>query len=227
MQPSKLKWNAIGFKRKTELLYDTINIICDEIPSEQTGKLKTPSGFKEDLEELKDKIERIENHLIPRLEQELNIRFTTPELVLLGLCQSSLKNLFESLREYFRSRNEWPISELEFDELAGSGDTSKVLALLGDAILDLAVVQIHWENSIAKVGDLTIKRMNIVSNQNLAKVCDRWGLYYYRINKKGTVDKSNQKDINHLKGTLVEAVIGIIYMEMEYEDIIRIISYLQ
>ncbi len=120
-----------------------------------------------------------------------------------------------------------PIRDSDLVLLSSSGETSKVLALLGDAALDLAIVETHWETSVDRVGDLTRKRSEFVKNENLAKICDHLKLYDYRLRKLKAQEKSQIKEIIHLKGTLVEAIIGIIYMENDQRELIRIIPYLQ
>lgn len=86
-----------------------------------------------------------------------------------------------------------------------------------------------WDSSLAKVGDLTKQKSNTVSNSNLAKFCDRLGLFEYKISRVDdkSSSKSKEETIKHEKGTLVEAIFGVIYLEHGLEELGKIIPILQ
>jgi len=228
MRSPKLAWDAIGFKRKTNQILLLLEEILSNIPEEYTGKRKTPSNFYIEFKSIIETIEKIENELIPNLESSIHVKFKTHELFYLALAQPNLNSLYKNVGRYFESINiNSSLTTDDFNLLAASGETSKVLALLGDAVLDLAVVETHWETSVDRVGDLSKKREKIVKNSNLARICDEWNLYKYRLKKIKVMDKSRKEEIVHLKGTLVEAIIGIIYMENEPEVLLQVLPYLQ
>jgi len=104
-----------------------------------------------------------------------------------------------------------------------------VLALIGDAALDLAIVQILWDSSLSKTGELTIKRKNVVSNNNLAIYCDEWGLYSSRLNRlrASSTGVVKTETIEHVKGTLVESVLGVVYQEFGLKKLLSIAPYIQ
>ncbi len=91
------------------------------------------------------------------------------------------------------------------------------------------MVQTRWDSSLATVGRLTTKRAGIVANDNLAKVCDEWNLYKFRLNRLNDPSEKNRKPktIQHEKGTLVEAIYGVIYLEFGFEELIRTIPLIQ
>jgi len=78
-----------------------------------------------------------------------------------------------------------------------------------------------WDSSLTTAGRLTTKRTEIVSNANLAKVCDRWNLYDYRLKRKIDPSEENAQNntIDHEKATLVEAIFGVIYLEFGFQKI--------
>ena len=76
------------------------------------------------------------------------------------------------MEKHFNYQKNNPLKIDEYKELASSGDAADVLALIGDAAMDLCVVQTLWDSSLATVGKLTKKRAGIVANENLAKICD-------------------------------------------------------
>ena len=225
----KLKWNAIGLVRKTKLLRDFIKIEKDNIPIDHKNKLSKQKGFLDELNHLLDRMEMIEKILIPKLQDFFRLQFPTPELIMFALSRPSIRNIFEDLNTHFKNDVNRPLSEEEMAELASSGDAAEVLALLGDAALDLAVIQLFWKPSLSNTGKLTKKRESIASNLSLSKYCDDWGLCGYRLNRFKRVEtpEITEKKIIHEKGTLVEAILGVIYLEFEYEKILETVTLFQ
>jgi dsRNA-specific ribonuclease len=225
----KLKWNAIGLVRKTRLLKESIEEEKKHIPAEHTNKLSKLQGLLEELNHLLEQMEKIEKIIIPKLESTFRLQFDTPELIMYALSRPSIRYVFNILNAHFEKDDSVrPLKPEEFAELASSGDAAKVLALIGDAVLDLAIVQVLWDSSLAKVGDLSIKREEIVNNENLARYCDQWGLYSCRLKRFKIVEPEDDSDtIIHEKGTLVEAILGVIYIEFGLEVLLRIVPLLQ
>ena len=225
----RLKWNAIGFEKKTQLLYKTVQKEKDKIPEEHLSKNRKLRGFLDQLSYVLDKMNKIQKELIPKLEDIFKLEFRTPELVMLSLCRPSIRNIYEDMEKHFKYQRNNPLNIDEYKELASSGDAADVLALIGDAVLDLSVVQSLWDSSLATVGRLTKKRAGIVANDNLAKICDEWKLYEYRLNRLIDPSELNAKPktIQHEKGTLVEAIYGVIYLEFGFEELIRTIPLIQ
>ena len=225
----RLKWNAIGFEKKTLLLFNTIQQEKDEVPEDHLNKHRKLQGFLDQLSYILDKMDRIQKELIPKLEEIFKLEFRTPELLMLSLCRPSIRNIYQDMEKYFNYQKNNPLKIDEYKELASSGDAANVLALIGDAALDLSVVQTLWDSSLATVGRLTEKRAGIVANDNLAKVCDEWNLYEFRLNRLYDPFEKNAKPktIQHEKGTLVEAIYGVIYLEFGFEELIRTIPLIQ
>jgi len=225
----RLKWNAIGFEKKTQLLFKTIQQEKDEIPEDHLSKNRKLQGFLDQLSHILDKMSKIQKELIPKLEDIFKLEFRTPELVMISLCRPSIRNIYQDMEKHFNYQKNNPLEIDEYKELASSGDAANVLALLGDAALDLSVVQTLWDSSLATVGRLTKIRAGIVANDNLAKVCDEWNLYDFRLNRLNDPLETNAKPktIQHEKGTLVEAIYGVIYLEFGFEELIRTIPLIQ
>ncbi len=225
----RLKWNAIGFEKKTQLLYKILQQEKDEIPEDHLSNHRKLQGFLDQLSHVLNKMIKIQNQLIPKLEEIFKLEFKTPELIMLSLCRPSIRNIYQDMEKHFNNQINNPFKIDEYKELASSGDAADVLALIGDAALDLSVVQTLWDSSLATVGRLTKKRAGIVANDNLAKVCDEWNLYEFRLNRLNDPSEKNAKPktIQHEKGTLVEAIYGVIYLEFGFEELIRIIPLIQ
>ena len=225
----KLKWNAIGLVKKTKMLKDYIEQEKKDIPIGHTKKTAVISGFLFELNHLIEQMERIEKIIIPKLENLFNLKFPTPEMVMFALARPSIRNIFEDLNTHFKDDVNRPLGEEELLELASSGDAAVVLALIGDAALDLAIVQILWDSSLSKTGELTIKRKNVVSNNNLAIYCDEWGLYSCRLNRlrASSTEVVKTETIEHVKGTLVESILGVVYQEFGLKKLLSIAPYIQ
>jgi dsRNA-specific ribonuclease len=213
----KLKWNAVGLVKKTKLLKEYIEKEIREKgkqPAHQKGRTAPLQGYLDELNHILEQMEKIDKIIIPKLESLFHLQFSTPEMLMLALATKSIRNIFEDLNVHFRDVPNRPLSEKELAELASSGDAAVVLALIGDAALDLAIVQTLWDSSLSKTGELTEKRKLVASNENLAKYCDEWGLFssrLYRLQAKRSQD-TKEKTIEHVKGTLVESIFGVVYL---------------
>jgi len=225
----KLKWNAIGLTRKTQLLQQYILDEKNAIPNDHTNKHAKMQRYLDELDHLLERMEKIEKILIPKLEKIFRLKFTTPELIMLALSDTSIRNIFEDLNTHFVNDSNRPLKEEALFDLASSGDAARVLALIGDAALDLAIIQLLWDSSLSTTGKLTEKRKEVASNSNLAKYCDQWGLHGCRLNRFRIIEPEVTKleTINHDKGTLVEAILGVIYLEFELEVLLRIVPLIQ
>ena len=225
----KLKWKAIGLARKTQLLRDYIQNEMDEIPVEHTSKHTKRQRFLEELDHLLERMEKIEKILLPKLEGIFRLKFTTPELIMFALSDTSIRNIFEDLNTHFKTDLKRPLQEDDMIELASSGDAAKVLALIGDAALDLAIVQLLWDISLSTTGKLTEKRKQVAANENLAKYCDLWGLFGCHLNRFMVSEQKDTKPetIIHKKGTLVESILGVIYLEFDLNVLLRIVPLIQ
>ena len=157
------------------------------------------------------------------MEKILGLRIHNKEFFLTAMFQPSTKNLFlEIAAEY--QREGAPISTYDLEHLVSLSEAAKVIALLGDAAVSMAVLYHIWQPNVVDVGKLTQSKANIVSNENMAGLCDKWGLYKHRIHFDPAVP--SKSEIDHDKGTLVEAVYGIIQMEYGFEKVMKAIDHL-
>lgn len=225
----KLKWNAIGLARKTQSLRDYNQNEKDEIPVDHTSKHAKRQRYLDELDHLLERMEKIEKILIPKLEAIFRLKFTTPELIMFALSRPSIRNIFEDLSTHFNNDSNRPLKEEELMELASSGDAAEVLALIGDSALDLTIVQLLWDSSLSNTGKLTEKRKEVASNLNLSKYCDQWELYKCQLNrfKSSEYEDIKPETIYHEKGTLVESILGVIYLEFGLEVLLRIVPLIQ
>ncbi len=225
----KLKWNAIGLVKKTRMLKNYVEREKNDVPIDHTKKRATLSGFLMELNHLLEQMEKIEKIVIPKLENLFRLTFPTPEMVMFALARPSIRTIFENLNSCFKDDANRPLGEEELIELASSGDAAVVLALIGDAALDLAIVQILWDSSLSKTGDLTTKREKVASNKNLAIYGEEWGLYSCCLDRSqaNPMDDPKIETIEHIKGTLVESIMGVVYIDFGLKELLRIVPLIQ
>jgi ribonuclease-3 len=169
-------------------------------------------------------LKSIREDLVPDLERTLELKFKHTELFQVAMFQPSTKNTFLELETQYRRSKNSPLDSDGFEEMINLSEMAKVLALVGDAVISSAVLQHLWEPHLGDAGKITQRKAEIVSNEHMSKLCDKWGLYEYRIHFDP--DTPSKSEINHDKGTLLEAVYGIIYIEHEYKQILRSVTHL-
>lgn len=228
----KLKWNAVGLVKKTKQLKDYIEqekLEKEKLPAHQKERTAPLTGYLNELNHMLEQIEKIEKIIIPKLEKLFHLKFQTPEMIMLALTRPSVRNIFENLNIHFKGDQNRPLNLVELTELASSGDAAVVLALIEDAALDLALVQTLWDSSLSKTGELTEKRKKFASNENLAIYCDEWGLYSSRLYRLQNIpdEKTKKETVEHVKGTLVESIFGVVYLEFNLKELLRIVPLIQ
>jgi ribonuclease-3 len=225
----RLKWNAIGLQNKTLLLKERISEEKTNTPPENLKDLRKIQLYLDELSHLLEIMDKIQCELIPKLEEIFRVKYKTPELVMLALTRPSIRNIYDDLEKFFNIKLDNPLKPDEYKQLATSGYSAEVLALVGDRVIDLAVVQLLWDNTSATVGKITEKKKEIVSNENLSRVCELWKLFNYRLGRlQAPVPEIIREDtIEHEKGTLVEALYGVIYLEFGLQEVFRTLGLLQ
>jgi ribonuclease-3 len=225
----RLKWNAVGLESKTHTLKRILKKEYNEIPSDHLKARKKLQHFIDELQNILHSIALINAKVIPKLEKEFRLQFKTPEMIYIALSRPGMKNIFKDLATYFKDQEENELSDAELEELSTIGDAGNALALVGDAALDLAVVEYFWDSSLSKIGELTKKREKFVNNQHLVTICDRWQLYEHRIKRlhESTAGSPKMETIIHEKGTLVEAIFGVIYLELGFNEVLRVVPTIQ
>ncbi len=129
-----------------------------------------------------------------KLEKQIGLKFKTYDL---------LKNAFVH-RSYL---NEHKNAELEHNER---------LEFLGDAVLELVVTEYLYLNYPNPEGDLTNWRSALVKGEMLAKISRELNLGEYLLLSHGE-EKSGGRDKDYLLANTLEALIGVIYLELGYK----------
>jgi dsRNA-specific ribonuclease len=192
-------------------------------PPENSKTRAKFARWEKDLKTVSSGVERIQTELIHQLDEKLGFSLDG-RLLAVAMFQPSTKNLFLEIHaHYFQDA-----ARVEDCEHAKTmmllSELAKVLALVGDAALSMAVLHYLWRPTAREVGQLTERRAEIVSNQNLAEICDSWGLYQNRVHfDPPTATKS---EIEHVKGTLLESVMGVLYLKHGLDGVRKVIGLL-
>ena len=221
---TRLSWKPVDIVAKLNILLDAIEQTRNRIPSNKSRLLAKTSRWKQQIEQIKEDIEYVNHDLAPKLETTLGLKITNLELLQVAMFQPSTKNLFLELETHYRSEGTNPLGNHGFADLIALGEIAMVMALLGDAAIAMGVLYQLWRPEPSDVGHLTQEKSEIVSNEHMAEVCDRWGLYEHRIHLDSEVP--SRAEIEHDKGTLVEAIYGIIQMEYGFDRVLDNIRYL-
>ncbi|MFX1578064.1 MAG: ribonuclease III domain-containing protein [Promethearchaeota archaeon] len=219
-----LSWNPIHIERRLTLLVGAIQKTRSRTPKNNTRLLTKLERWLQDIASIQEVLERIRENLLPFLEKTLGIRFEHKELLQVAMFQPSTKNIFLELETQYRRSKNSPLDSREFAEMINLSEMSKVLALVGDAVISSAVLQHLWRPHMGNAGTITQRKAEIVSNEHMSNLCDAWGLYEYRIHFDP--DIPSKSEIEHDKGTLLEAVYGIIYIEHEYKKVVELVHHL-
>lgn len=220
----KLDWNAVDLEDKLRTLVAAVGNTAKETPPQNTRMLRKAERWLDQLNSILDALAKVKENLAPMLEKELGISLGSNELLQVAMFQPSTKNLFMEIETHYQNSEKNPLGQNGFTDLVALSDMSQVIALVGDAAISMAVLHHLWKPSTADAGTLTQNRANIVSNQHLAEVCDNWKIYEHRIHFDPGVP--NQSELEHDKGTLLEAVYGIVYIQHGLEKVDELIFHL-
>jgi ribonuclease-3 len=215
---STLSFEQVHIEKKLTSLLTEVKRAKENVPSQNTRLLGKMKRWITQLTSILSLIDQVKDSLRPKLEKVLEVSLHKNELLLVAMFQPSTKNLFLEMMDEFPSKQE------ELEHLVALSEMAEALALVGDAAISLAALHHVWQLKAVDVGVLTQRRSDIVNNEHMAELCDNWGLYELRIHfDPHAVSKS---EMEHDKGTLLEAIYGIVYIEHGLEKIKELVRYL-
>jgi len=219
----KITWQPVHIEDRLNTLTKTIELTKEQTPANVTRLLGKLNRWQEQIQEINKGISYIKKHLKPKLERDLGLKIKNKEILIAAMFQPSTKNLFLELEILYR-RKKNPFDDDGFDALVSLSESAKRFALLGDASISMAVIYHLWQTVDEDVGEITQDKSDIVSNKHMANLCDRWGLYKHRIHFDP--ETPSRGEILHDKGTLVEAIYGIVQMEHGFKQVLKNIRHL-
>jgi len=208
----------------------TSYIIKDDFlnhPDKTSKKFNRLKKLGQRIDNFLKKQELIQTYIKPKIEKTFNIEFKNPNLITIALFTPSTKNTFIALSNYIKKNHFEIYNKEKFEFISNFGDIAEGLATLGDSALKLAVTHILWNDGIIDKGTITKVKERIEKNSNLAKYCDQLHLFEHRIYVKSELFDPKPKTIDHIKGTLVEAILGIYYLEKGLQETLLLIKSLE
>jgi ribonuclease-3 len=221
---SVLNWHQIDLKKQIHWIIQIIQQDLDATLANKTRTINKMKKWMKQLDYISERIQDIEKNLTPKIEGTLGVSFHEKELFTISLFQPSTKNVFLELQSHYCKGKDDRIDCNAIVELISLSEVAQMLALLGDAAIDMAVLHLVWKPKASDVGTLTQDRAEVVSNEHLSQKCDEWGLYESRIHFDPPTP--SKLEMEHDKGTLVEAVYGVLYVEFGFDQVRALVSHL-
>ena len=220
----ELSWEAIGLETTLKDIVTVVRDVEASTPTQNTRMIRKTKKWGQQLSDVIESLVEIRTNLKPQLEKALGVSIKNKELLQVAMFQPSTKNLFNEIQVQLSMDKRSPLDKEDYEVLVSLSEIAQSLALVGDAAISIAVLHHIWQPKATDVGTLTQRRADIVSNEHLAKVCDSWGLYEQRIHFDPA--SPSKSEMNHDKGTLVEAICGIVYIEHGFNKVKKLIPVL-
>jgi len=210
-----LRWHEVGVEKNLAVLRDGLSRKVAALPEGRERVLT--ARWLESVEGILRLIGSIRTAVQPVVERDLGFQIENEEMFVLAFFQPSTKNLFLEIATRF-GEGGCSLSPEDLAEMARLPEAAEAVAWIGDAALKIGVLPEIWSPRLADAGALSERRKVYESNENMALLCDRWGLYEHRIHFDPPVEKG---DPAHVKGTLVEAVLGIVFLQCGMKGVAR------
>jgi len=165
---AKLVWNTKGIFEKIETIVSNLDVRRKALPEKNTREIGRIMKWIDQLKSIQRGIEHLRTMKLSKIEEDLGYQFTTPDLFILAHIQPSIRNVFDELEIYHNNNcNVLDIESDDFTNLLNLHEAAKVLALIGDAVISLALIHIHWDPNMSRVGQLTDVKKKFGTSPNL------------------------------------------------------------
>lgn len=216
-------------------VFNYLSLMLKVLRSDYTNCVDTSGRTFRKIEKLKDALsyfvqehKRIQAEIKPKIEKTFNIeKLENPFLITVALFTPSTKNTFFELERYVQNNHPKLYEDDIFEFFINFGDIAQGMATLGDSALKLSLTHILWDQGIIEKGKITKAKERIEQNSNLSKYCDKIELYEHRIYIKSKLFDPKPSTIRHIKGTLIEALLGIYYLENGFPGVLELIRSLE
>ena len=206
---TSLEFDQIEIELKIKDLIEDLSLRRKNVQLKQTHRKKFENWI-EQLNTIHNQIKKIDEVILPAIQKDLGNSFSNRNLILTAFIQPSVKKLFTEIKTHFKNDPGFVVSPEDLSLLESCSDTAKSLAWIGDTTIKYALLLNIWRPGITPE-ELHNKRQALENNENLSKLCNGWKLFDCRIHFDPPVPK--QATIDKIKGTLVEATYGVIFIE--------------
>jgi dsRNA-specific ribonuclease len=212
---TQIEFEQIEIELEIKELIEDLSIRKKNVQLKQTHQKKFEKWI-EQLNTILNQIKKIDEVALPAIKKDLGNSFSNRNLILTVLIQPSVKKLFTDIKTHFKNDPEFVVSPKDLSLLESCSDTAKSLAWIGDTTIKYALLLKIWRPGITPE-ELHNKRQALENNENLSKLCNGWKLFDCRIHFDPLVPK--HATIDKIKGTLVEAIYGVIFIERGIEGV--------
>lgn len=212
-----LCWREVGIETNLMALHDGIAVRRARLPPENTREIRMMGHWVTSIERILGNIAAIRGEVRAAIEADLGYPIASEEMLILAFFMPSTRNLFSEVLVHFGEEG-CALSTKELAEMARLSEAAEALAWIGDAALKIGVLPEIWSMKVVDAGTLSERRKAYESNANMARLCDRWRLYRHRIHLDPPVPRG---DVRHVKGTLVEAILGIVFLQCGLKGVAR------
>ena len=205
----------IEIELHSQNLRDYFSRLRNDSNYKQTKRRKFDRWVKE-LDIVLKQIGIINTVVLPKIEIDLGDSFSDRNLFLTALIQPSVKKIFSEIKKEFSSTSDFIVPHQALDLLVSCPDRANSLAWIGDTAIKYSISSKIWDLE-SSTEDLNDTRKMCESNKNFSELCNKWNLFESRIN----LDPEDQKlkSVNKIKGTLVEAIFGVVYVEKRIDGV--------
>lgn len=125
----------------------------------------------------------------------------------IGVAFSNTNTLRQALvhRSYLNEHRNFPL------------DQNERLEFLGDAVLELVVTRHLFDTYANPEGELTNWRASLVNSHMLSLIAEQLGIEQYLYLSRGEAKDENTKARQSILANAVEAIIGAIYLDKDYD----------
>lgn len=163
------------------------------------------------ITEIEREYNRIKNYSIPKIKIATGHPFSNPSLFLFVFLHEEINKVFNEAGHILGKTDEVSLPEGDIEEMKETSENRLTLAHIGDAALEIGVLASIWPqsdvSSIPRKKLLHDERGKLVDNVPLSQFWDSLNLNDEKILKHRDNDSVENK------GTSMEAVFGIIYLE--------------
>ncbi|QYZ79323.1 hypothetical protein E2N92_07730 [Methanofollis formosanus] len=206
-----LHWHAVGVEQNLQIVRDGLLEQQNALSPDIHHLRRKREHWINSLDRMIDRVIAVRAEVQPEIEVDLGYAIKNHEMFVIAFFQPSTRNVFSEIAVHFKNGG-CRLSEKKLTEMAALPDAAETLAWIGDAALKIGVLRELWTPEVVDVGRLSERRKAYESNANMARLADRWRLYEHRIHFDPPVQKK-KKEVEHIKGTLVEAVLGIVFLQ--------------
>lgn len=171
----------------------------------------------QEIKELEKKYNLVKEFSIPKIEAATGYKFSNQNLFLFVFLYQEINKVFKEAQEVPGESFEEFLIGKNFADMKEASENRLTLAYIGDAALEIGVLPSIWPHSdvtaIPRNEILHNEREKLIKNEPLSRYWESLQLY------DSTILIQPPNENSETKGSYMEAVFGIIYLESGLEAV--------